>query len=348
MKLSTVPYDTDIHGTFTQTEIVPSGFGRISNVLFHPFENMMVVVDSHRKIGLWNYVEMEKINSFSNYNPKGTKITSISFINSHHISLLLTGSDDGAVRLWKDPHLQHHQRIVSAWTAVENMPRRKMGLLVDWQQQPGRMIISGNSHSMQIWDVTTERCMKDIEINSDACISSICSTKDGNLVFAGCVDGTVKGIDLRNPKHPNVNAFSNKHMAAHRVMVKLQCGRGILGGKLFSANTLGDIIVSDLRHSAGSIKRMQAFDQHIRLDAFDVHNYAPVFACGSKKQIVTIMDLNGTTINTSKYYKGFMGHRIGPVTSLSFHPNKLLLAAGGYHSFISMFHCKHPSMDISS
>jgi len=44
----------------------------------------------------------------------------------------------------------------------------------------------------------------------------------------------------------------------------------------------------------------------------------------------------GTTVSTLKYHKGFMGHRIGPVTSVTFHPHKLLLAVGALNPLVSI------------
>ena len=38
-----------------------------------------------------------------------------------------------------------------------------------------------------------------------------------------------------------------------------------------------------------------------------------------------------------------MGHRIGPVTCLAFHPSKLLLACGASNAFISLIAALPPS-----
>jgi len=49
-----------------------------------------------------------------------------------------------------------------------------------------------------------------------------------------------------------------------------------------------------------------------------------------------VFDSAGSVVNVVKYHKGFMGHRIGPVTCLGFHPNRLMLAVGAQNAFISL------------
>jgi len=56
-----------------------------------------------------------------------------------------------------------------------------------------------------------------------------------------------------------------------------------------------------------------------------------------------VFDANGTTLNVIKYHEGFLGQRIGRVSSLAFHRHKLLLAAGALDAFISI----HAGDDVS-
>jgi len=41
---------------------------------------------------------------------------------------------------------------------------------------------------------------------------------------------------------------------------------------------------------------------------------------GSHKQFIKVFDMEGTTLNVIKYHEGFLGQRIGPISSLAFHP----------------------------
>jgi len=44
---------------------------------------------------------------------------------------------------------------------------------------------------------------------------------------------------------------------------------------------------------------------------------------GSAHQFVSVLNQSGDILSTIKYYDGFMGQRIGSVTSLAFHPYKV-------------------------
>ena len=50
-----------------------------------------------------------------------------------------------------------------------------------------------------------------------------------------------------------------------------------------------------------------------------------------------MFDFNGNCLNTIRYHDGFLGQRIGPVSSLAFHPTKPLLAAGATDSIVSIY-----------
>ena len=72
------------------------------------------------------------------------------------------------------------------------------------------------------------------------------------------------------------------------------------------------------------------------MNAVSFHDYADLLAFGSLKQIVRVMDLNGSLLNTIRYHDGFLGQRIGPVNCLAFHPYKPLLVCGGRDRYVSI------------
>ena len=90
-------------------------------VLFHPYESMLLAADTHAAIGVWNYSEEERgherINTFKNDNPPGSKINGMKFINEKSVSLLLVASDEGVVRIWRNVHEEGAQTLVTAWVA---------------------------------------------------------------------------------------------------------------------------------------------------------------------------------------------------------------------------------------
>jgi regulator-associated protein of mTOR len=58
----------------------------------------------------------ERANLFRNDNPPGTRISSLHVVNDRQDPLLLCGSDDGVVRLWKNADCDGGQALVTAWT----------------------------------------------------------------------------------------------------------------------------------------------------------------------------------------------------------------------------------------
>lgn len=73
------------------------------------------------------------------------------------------------------------------------------------------------------------------------------------------------------------------------------------------------------------------------MTAFAVHNNIPLIASGAHAQFLKILDLDGDTKNVIRYHEGFLGQRIGAVSCLAWHPNRLLLAAGATDPFISLY-----------
>lgn len=381
-------YDVAERGGFEQVAALSTGFEQVSALLFHPFESLLVVAEK-RNIALWDHKEFDRVNLFSNGNTSGTKISALSWINQQAQSLLMAGSDDGVVRLWKNVHVRDTApEIVSAWLAVRSMPRGPgVGLVLDWQQETGHLLAAGPVDTIRVWDVEREICVLDLPVDSASYVSSLCSMEHGSVVFAGCGDGLVRMFDLRT----NLSSIHtvSRHPGAV-INVHVQRWAPDSDGDLISGGSNGDIHVSDTRmlgsrlgsslgigvqhQPASVVKCLFAFERPgIALDALAVHNHAPLVASGSRKQVVRVADFkgggggttisvgpdgivgekfpvapsvplhNGAAVSTLKYHKGFMGHRIGPVTALAFHPHKLILAVGAMNPLVSIMAAFPPS-----
>ncbi len=385
--------DSNDSGVFDQTGILQSGFEEVSAVVFHPFENMLVCADARRNIGVYDYKDFDKLNSFSNDNTRGSRITSLHLINENGpSSLLLAGSDDGVVRIWRNIHMRSSgsggsgsgggaagtsgsfvtpdaaglanslsaaglggiggssgagesggsssggsggeggQELASAWTGLRNLTKGGSGLVTDWQQRNGRLCCTGHTDVIRLWDVERATCSRDIILGTDSYVFSLCSSYDGNALYAGCGDGYVRVFDVRADK-PFVASSSKVASSGRVVRAHLQRG-GSDNGKLVIGGSSGDIIISDMRSPEQTISQFHSGKES--LDAMAAHDYAPLLATGSKSEVIKLFDLSGKLLKTVKYHKGFMGHRIGPVTSLAFHPNQLYLAAGALNPIVSI------------
>lgn len=61
------------------------------------------------------------------------------------------------------------------------------------------------------------------------------------------------------------------------------------------------------------------------------------YLSGSQDQRIKVMNFNSEELSLIRYHDGFLGQRIGPVSSLSFHPFQILLAAGATDSIVSIY-----------
>lgn len=61
------------------------------------------------------------------------------------------------------------------------------------------------------------------------------------------------------------------------------------------------------------------------------------FCSGSANQNISIHATSGHNLNVIRFHEGFMSHRIGPVSCLSFHPHKVALAAGTMDCSVTIY-----------
>ncbi|MEQ2172233.1 hypothetical protein GOODEAATRI_019013 [Goodea atripinnis] len=69
----------------------------------------------------WDWEKGERLDYFYNGNPRYTRITAMEYLNGHDCSLLLTATDDGALRVWKNFADQKNPEMVTAWQGLSDM-----------------------------------------------------------------------------------------------------------------------------------------------------------------------------------------------------------------------------------
>jgi len=97
---------------------------------------------------------------FSNGNPRGTKINEARFINEDDQALLMTGSSDGVVKIFRNYDSEKEVELVSAFRALTEMvpSTRNAGLVFDWQQGQGKLLVAGDVKTIKVWNAATEIC----------------------------------------------------------------------------------------------------------------------------------------------------------------------------------------------
>ena len=152
---------------------------------------------------VWDWKTGTPLSVIDNHNPAHSRISDMKFINEEDEALLLTGSDDGVVRLYKnyDGSDQEQAVLVSSWRALKDMEKsnsRQSGLVSDWHQARGLLFTGGDARIIKVWDVHQEMPVMDIPTQSLGCVTSITSDQvNGNIIIAGFGDGSIGVYDRR-------------------------------------------------------------------------------------------------------------------------------------------------------
>ncbi|KAK2889081.1 hypothetical protein Q8A67_014456 [Cirrhinus molitorella] len=317
-----------------------------SVVKFHPFNPCIAVADKD-SICFWDWEKGERLDYFYNGNPRYTRITAMEYLNGHDCSLLLTATDDGALRIWKNFADQRNPEMVTAWQGLSDMlpttrglarrvsiylDRSKQGgagMVVDWEQETGLLMTSGDVRVIRIWDTEREMKVQDIPTGADSCVTSLSCDPQRSLVAAGLGDGSVRVYDRRmGPNECRVMTY--REHGAWVVKAHLQKESE---GHIISVSVNGDVRFFDPRKPE-SINILQTVKG---LTALDIHPQANLFACGSMNQFIAVYNSNGDVISNIKYYDGFMGQRIGAISCLAFHPYWPHLAVGSNDYYMSIY-----------
>jgi len=79
---------------------------------------------------------------------------------------------------------------------------------------------------------------------------------------------------------------------------------------------------------------MQMLDTGFPMTAFAAHRHSQKIACGSHKRFVKIYNLEGKPLSSIEHHQGFFGQRIGPVSTIEFHPTGSTMAFGAVDPFV--------------
>ncbi|XP_054957931.2 regulatory-associated protein of mTOR isoform X3 [Pan paniscus] len=302
-----------------------------SVVKFHPFTPCIAVADKD-SICFWDWEKGEKLDYFHNGNPRYTRVTAMEYLNGQDCSLLLTATDDGAIRVWKNfADLEKNPEMVTAWQGLSDMlpTTRGAGMVVDWEQETGLLMSSGDVRIVRIWDTDREMKVQDIPTGADSCVTSLSCDSHRSLIVAGLGDGSIRVYDRRMALS-ECRVMTYREHTAWVVKASLQKRPD---GHIVSVSVNGDVRIFDPRMPE-SVNVLQIVKG---LTALDIHPQADLIACGSVNQFTAIYNSSGELINNIKYYDGFMGQRVGAISCLAFHPHWPHLAVGSNDYYISVY-----------
>ena len=288
-------------------------------------------------LSIWNWQTRTRLSRFSNGNPPGSRINEVKFINEDDQALLLTGSSDGVVKLYRDYDNEAEVELVSAFRGLTDLipSTKNAGLVLDWQQTQGKLLASGDVKVIRIWNAASEMCTAELASRSNSCITALSSEQVAGFVFvAGFGNGKIQVYDQRErPQRAMVHRYSSHKQWITNVHVQ----RGGLR-EIVSAARNGEVKLWDIRR-AHELRTIQATRSTLR--ALSVHEHAPVFATGSDTHHVNFFNVDGTFLNSVEPAPtGFLHARPTPVAATAFHPHRMMLACSSLHDpHVTLFSC---------
>ncbi|KAG7194656.1 uncharacterized protein KQ657_004332 [Scheffersomyces spartinae] len=309
---------------------------------FAQFEKVLIASDEKDNVTVWDWEKNETIKKFSNTNPFGTKITDMKLVNEDDSALLMLGSSDGVIKVYRNFHMskEYEDRpveLIASWRALTDLllTSKSSGLISEWQQSRGSLLVSGDVKIIRVWDALREMCLVDIPARSTSSITSITSDQvAGNIFVAGFEDGSVRVYDRRlDSRESMVRTWNSTKFQQQQQQPSTRAGGAIQnvhmqrGGyrELVSGSSTGLVNIWDIRQS----EAVSSFDisPEKSLRCIDVHEHAPIVVTGSKQ--TNIWTTSGDLISTLKqpHDTSYLGSRTsGYLHNTAYHPHRMMVA----------------------
>ncbi|KAJ7070515.1 hypothetical protein C8F01DRAFT_382159 [Mycena amicta] len=328
--------------------------GQPLTMTFHSYDKHLFVANESNIVSVWDWSQKRRLSWFHNGNPAATSVTSLEVINQDVGGIILTGSSDGIVRLYKnyDPSIdQAPLHMVSAFrglTEIINIKHGGAGVVMDWKQSAGILLVGGDSRIIKVWDAQTETPMLDLDTNSESPVTGlVCDTASSQIFAASFANGEVKLFDRRLEEENSVV----RRYVEHESWVQTVKRHPSSQSQFISASLDGRVKLWDLRSS----ESLMTWDVHHEgIAAFDCHANAAVFAASSsinhrtwRTQRVTVQPLRDGSITNITMASGlpfppsrtFPSPFIPRLSSLKFHPLEMLYGVGEPDGTVRIMGC---------
>ncbi|CAG8530543.1 8144_t:CDS:2 [Ambispora leptoticha] len=307
-----------------------------TKLLFHPFEPHLIVANDKDTISVWNWQDHYRINSFANGNPAQSRITTMKLINEELNSMLLTGSSDGVIRIYRNYESPTSTELVTSWRGLSDlMPNSiRFGLVAEWQQQRGTLLIGGDVKSIRIWDAAREIKLSEIPTRTGSSISSLTSD-GGDLFVAGFADGALRVYDRRIPPMDAMVMVCKEDKCT---IINTVWQRGALH-ELVTGCKSGEIKIWDLREKKPKLiipNGVSTSNNVKEMTCMDVHHYSNVLASAYNNQLIKVWNTSGATLTSTRYSTGFLGWG-AQVTTMALAGHHMVMAVGATDNYLSLY-----------
>ena len=121
---------------------------------FHPYEQRLVSCSTESgTVTVHDTIVVDSRSSFHSGVAKPHRLTNCQIVNEQRDSLLMLGSSDGVVRLWRD-YDSAAPTLTTAWRVVQKMRASQSGqgagLVLSWHQLTGHLLASGDVPYIQV------------------------------------------------------------------------------------------------------------------------------------------------------------------------------------------------------
>ncbi|KAK0250781.1 Target of rapamycin complex 1 subunit kog1 [Friedmanniomyces endolithicus] len=343
---------------------VPCGYFGIGaapmEMVFHQFEPHLVTSDDRDSIAVWDWETQKQIGRFSNGNPDGSRVTELRFINEDDQAMLMTGSSDGVIKIFKNYDDAKKVELASSFRALSDLvvsDNQNAGLVFDWQQGQGRVLVAGDDRVVRVWQAAHELFIVDIPARSGSCITSLTSDQvEGNIFIAGFGNGTVRAYDQRmSARDSMIMAWVDQKTDHRSWIVGVHLQRGGMR-ELISAESNGGVRLWDIRnrkavHALNPPSQPGVRNAQRQLRTLAVHEHAPVFATGGADHNIRVY--NTTELKRLSAMEPYMSlwrttntARNAPITATAFHPHRLMMACGAVNDgHVNLFKCEAEKME---
>ncbi|KAI8460236.1 WD40-repeat-containing domain protein [Phakopsora pachyrhizi] len=210
-------------------------------------------------------------------------------MNEDDFALVLAGTADGNVRIYRDYDRPDKTEVVTAFKALPNnepSTHSDAGVIVSWQQRDGSLIVGGNSREIKIWNSERESCVESVKTRANSCLSSLTTDQVvGDLICAGFGDGSMRIYDRRMAsKSTMVKVYRGFHSSW------INCLKMQSGGtrEIISGDTVGDVGVWDIRLDS-PIKVVNLETEG--MPSMSLHDHLPICATGSLDGTVKMWEI---------------------------------------------------------